>query len=252
MTDATQPPVFTDNPMNPLEVALYEGMADQSKMGLFERVMLEADLYAVPEAGAPGSTPEEDGTRVLRPNEQMVLRGVVLHDGRKTVTIFTDPRRAVQMFGEDTRIIAMKGRNLLTMMQSHVILLNPAGGRGLLIEPEQAKAILEHEPAPADLGKRPTGSVELSDVPLPQHPITLIARLWDALRGVRIEGAWLARANWMEAQQMGWFLDLRTEAPADEVKALIERGLRGLDFGGEVFDISVSKPGGEDGTGIKL
>ena len=93
MTDAV-PMTFTDNPLNPLEETLYEGLADHTKMGVFERLMLEADLYAVPEEGAPGGTHGDDGAKVLRPGEQLVLRGVVLNDGRNTVTLFTDPRRA--------------------------------------------------------------------------------------------------------------------------------------------------------------
>ncbi|MBA3049340.1 hypothetical protein, partial [Brevundimonas sp.] len=104
MTDAapaTTPLTFTDNPMNPLEDLLYAGLADPAQMGAFERIMLEADLYAVPEPDSPGGTPGDDGAKVLRPGEQLILRGVVLNDGRNTVTLFTDPRRATQMFGED-------------------------------------------------------------------------------------------------------------------------------------------------------
>ena len=108
MTDAV-PMTFTDNPMNPLEELLYAGLADATQMGAFEQIMLEADLYAVPEPDSPGGAPGDDGAKVLRPGEQLVLRGVVLNDGRNTVTLFTDPRRATGMFGPDTRILAMKG-----------------------------------------------------------------------------------------------------------------------------------------------
>jgi hypothetical protein len=93
MTDAASPITFTDNPLNPLEELLYTGLADPTQMGAFERIMLEADLYAVPEADSPGGTPGDDGAKVLRPGEQLILRGVVLNDGRNTVTLFTDPAR---------------------------------------------------------------------------------------------------------------------------------------------------------------
>lgn len=249
MTDAT-PITFTDNPMNPLEELLYAGLADPAQMGAFERIMLEADLYAVPEADSPGGAPGDEGAKVLRPGEQLILRGVVLNDGRNTVTLFTDPRRATEMFGPDTRILAMKGRNLLDMLKDTVILMNPAGGKGLMMEPDQIKAVLEHAPLPYSV--RPSGPVELADIPEPNHPIALIGRLTAAFQDMKVDEAWLARARWSEARMMGWFLDVRTDAPADEIAAMCERAVRGLAFGGEVFDVSVSKPGGEKGVGVKV
>ncbi|MDP3079943.1 MAG: SseB family protein [Brevundimonas sp.] len=252
MTDAVQTPItFTDNPLNPLEELLYAGLADPTQMGAFEQVMLEADLYAVPEPDSPGGTPGDDGAKVLRPGEQLVLRGVVLNDGRNTVTLFTDPSRAVQMFGPDTRILGMQGRKLLDMLKDAVILLNPADGKGLMMEPDQIKAVLEHAPVSAS-ARRPSGAVELADIPEPNHPIALIGRLNVAFRDMKIDEAWLARARWNEARMMGWFLDIRTDAPADEIIALCERAVRGLAFGGEVFDVGVSKPGGEKGVGVKI
>lgn len=250
MTDAA-PATFTDNPMNPLEEALYEGLADHTKMGLFEQLMLEADLYAVPEPEMPGGKPGEDGPKVLNPGEQLILRGVVLNDGRNTVTLFTDPRRATQMFGEDARILAMKGRNLLDILKDTVILMNPAGGKGLLLNPDQIRAVLGHSPVPS-AATRPSGTLELADVPEPQHPVGLIGRLNELFQTMPVTAAWLARARWMEAQQMGWHLDVRSEVPADEVRALVERSVRGLAFGGEVFDVVVSPPGGADGVGIRI
>lgn len=252
MTDAAQTPItFTDNPLNPLEELLYAGLADARQMGAFEQIMLEADLYAVPEPDSPGGTPGDDGAKVLRPGEQLVLRGVVLNDGRNTVTLFTDPSRAVQMFGEDTRILAMQGRKLLDMLKDAVILLNPADGKGLMMEPDQIRAVLEHAPVNAS-ARRPSGAVELADIPEPNHPIALIGRLNVAFKDLKIDEAWLARARWNEARMMGWFLDIRTDEPADEIVALCERAVRGLAFGGEVFDVSVSKPGGEKGIGVKI
>lgn len=254
MTDvqtAVEPVRFTDNPMNPLEVALYEGLADHSRMGVFEQLMLEADLYAVPEPGSPGGTPGDDGPKVLRTGEQLVLRGVVINDGRNTVTLFTDPRRATQMFGPDARILAMKGRNLLNILKNSVVLLNPADGKGLLLAPEQIRTLLEHAPLPASR-PRPTGTVELFEIPELERPIALIDRLNGALEGLEVRAAWLARARWVEAAQSGWHLDVRTEREAEEVIALIERAVRGLAFGADVFDVAVSQKNDEAGVGIKL
>jgi len=250
MTDAATPMTFTDNPMNPLEELLYNGLADPTQMGDFERIMLEADLYAVPEPGSPGGTPGDDGAKVLRAGEQLVLRGVVLNDGRNTVTLFTDPHRARVMFGDDVRILAMQGRKLLDMLKDTVILLNPAGGKGLMMEPDQIKAVLEH--APLQPAVRPSGPVELFDITGPAFPTGLIQRLEAAFRDMKIDAAWLAAARWSETGRMGWFVDIRTDRPADEVTALCERAVRGLAFGDEVFDVSVSKPGGEKGVGMKL
>jgi hypothetical protein len=254
MTDAapqTVPLTFTDNPLNPLEELLYAGLADASQMGMFERVMLEADLYAVPEPDSPGGTPGDDGTKVLRVGEQLILRGVVLNDGRNTVTLFTDPRRATQMFGDEARILAMKGRSLLTMLQDTVVLFNPAGGRALMMAPDQIKSVLEHAPLEA-ARPRPSGRVDLSEPPAVERPAALIERLDPVLKELKADAAWLARAVWPEARMTGWFLDIRTTAPADEVIALCERAVRGLSFGGEVFDVSVGKTGGKTGVGVKV
>lgn len=249
MTDA-QPLVFTDNPMNPLEEALYEGLADASRMGLFERLMLEADLYAVPEPEGPGGKPGDDGAKVLRAGEQLILRGVVLNDGRNTVTLFTDPRRATKMFGDDARILAMQGRALLDILKDAVVLLNPEGGKGLLLNPDQIRAVLEHEPVRP---LRPvSGRVELHEVEPENEPVMLMRAIMDAFPAPTVEAVWLARAVWPDLGQIGWFMDIRSDRPADELKALAMRGVRGLKFGPETLDVSVSKPGGAKGVGVKV
>jgi hypothetical protein len=249
MTDAT-PITFTDNPMNPLEELLYTGLADPTQMGAFERIMLEADLYAVPEADSPGGTPGDDGAKVLRPGEQLILRGVVLNDGRNTVTLFTDPARAVQMYGEDTRILAMQGRKLLEMLQDTVILLNPADGKGLMMEPDQIKSVLEHVPVRPLV--RPSGRVELHAVEPENEPVVMTEALRDAFQPPMVEAIWVARAVWPDIGQIGWFADVRSHGPADEITALVQRAVRGLKFGTETLDISVTKPGGKDGVGVKV
>ncbi|KQY80447.1 SseB family protein [Brevundimonas sp. Root1423] len=250
MTDA-QPLVFTDNPLNPLEEALYEGLADASRMGLFERLMLEADLYAVPEPDSPGGAPGDDGAKVLRQGEQLVLRGVVLNDGRNSVSVFTDPTRATAMFGEEARIIAMKGRSLLALMGETPALLNPDGGRGLLLNPDQIRSLLEHEEAIPQL--RPvSGRAELHDVDPLSEPTALVQAIADTFKPPMVKDVWLARAIWPEVGQIGWFLDIRTDSPADEIKALVGRAVRGIHFGYETLDLTVGKPGGEPGVGIKI
>lgn len=250
MTDA-QPLVFTDNPLNPLEEALYEGLADASRMGLFERLMLEADLYAVPEPDSPGGAPDDDGAKVLRQGEQLILRGVVLNDGRNSVAVFTDPTRATAMFGDEARIIAMKGRALLALMQETPALLNPDGGRGLLLNPDQVRAVLEHEEALPQL--RPvSGRVELHHVDPNNEPAPLVHAIRDMFKPPMVKDVWLARAIWPDVGQIGWFLDIRSDRPDDEIKALVGRAVRGIHFGHQTLDLIVGKPGGEPGVGVKI
>lgn len=252
MTDTTTSPiVFTDNPLNPLEAALYEGLADPAQMGVFERLVLEADLYAVPEAGSIGGVHGDDGAKVLREGENLVLRGVVLNDGRETVTLFTDPRRAVQMFGEDTRIIAMGGRALFNMLRNAVVLLNPADGKGLVLAPDQIADLLTH-PEPAPAATRPSGEVQLSAVRELERPVVLIDALNRAFATLDVDAAWLARAHWNGGQQTGWYLDVRTTRPDDEVRAILTRAVRTLPFGADVFDIAIGRPGGADGVGVRV
>ena len=240
----------SDNPLNPLEELLYAGLTDPAQMGAFQQIMLEADLYAVPEADSPGGTPGDDGARVLRPGEGLILRGVTLNDGRNTVTLFTDPQRAVQMFGEDTRILAMKGRNLLDMLKDTVVLLNPAGGKGLMMEPDQIRAVLEHAPVAPLV--RPSGRVELHAVEPENEPVFLSKALRIAFPPPLVQAIWVARAVWPDIGQIGWFVDVRSDGPADEITALVGRAVRGLKFGTETLDVSVSKPGGKDGVGVKV
>lgn len=249
MTDA-QPLVFTDNPLNPLEEALYEALADASRMGWFERVMLEADLYAVPDPEGPGGTPGDDGSKVLRQGEQLILRGLVLNDGRDSVSLFTDPSRATRVFGEDARILAMQGRALLSLLKDSVVLLNPEDGKGLLLNPDQIKAVLEHEQLPSFYPV--SGRVELHDVEPENEPVMLTQVIRDNFKAPMVDGVWLARAIWPDIGRIGWFLDIRSDRPADEMKALAARAVRGLQFGVETLDVSVGKPGGKPGVGLKL
>lgn len=244
------PMTFTDNPRNPLEEALYEGLADASQMGLFERLMLEADLYASPDPEGPGGGAGDEGAKVLRPGEQLILRGVVLADGTETVTLFTDPTRVTGMFGQDARILAMQGRKLLDMLKDTVLLLNPADGKGLIIHPPQIKAILEHEPVRP---LRPvSGRVELHAVEPENEPVNLLFVLRQAFPPPMVQAIWVARAVWPDLGHIGWFVDIRSDRPADELKALTTRAVRGLKFGTETLDVSVSPPGGKDGVGVKV
>ena len=204
----------------------------------------------MPEAEGPGGKPGDDGNKVLRAGEQLILRGVVLNDGRNSVTLFTDPRRAAKMFGDNSRVIAMQGRALLDILKDAVVLLNPEGGKGLLLNPDQIKAVLGHEEIRP---LRPvSGRVELHEVEPENEPVMLTQAIRETFKGGLVKDVWLARAIWPDVGSIGWFLDMRSDGPADEIKALAARSVRGLKFGTETLDVSVSKTGGKPGVGIKV
>ena len=79
--------------------------------------------------------------------------------------------------------------------------------------------------------------------------IDLFAGIGGLRRGFEsIGGRCVFTSEWDKYSQKTY----RANFPADEVVALCERAVRGLQFGGEVFDVSVSKPGGEKGVGVKV
>jgi hypothetical protein len=145
MTDALNL-TFTDSPLNPLEVALNDSLAPPADMGLFEALLLGEDLYAVPQPGSFGSSPT-DGQQTIRPGQDLVLRGLRMKDGRDTVALFTDPQRVAQIFGAEAVFIAVQGLHLFNLLQDAVILINPARGRGVMMTPDQIKAVLARAPA---------------------------------------------------------------------------------------------------------
>ena len=258
MTDATPKPVAippADVPFNALEAMLFAAVAEPARMPEFERALLLSDLYAVPEGdNAPG--PDDAGLRVLRGGERMDVRGLTLNTGHTAMAVFTDPRRAPAAFGEDTPFIGMKGRALLNLFLGGHVLINPAEGRGLLLEPERIAALLEAWPEPTDA--RPSGEVHLG--PPEIVPEALLARLRqgfapEALAGdgaPTIAAAWLARAHWLQSGRWGWLFDVRTDRPQDEIRAMTERAVRGLPFGDDTLDVTATPPGGEDGVGIRV
>jgi hypothetical protein len=145
MTDALNL-AFTDSPLNPLEVALNDSLAPPADMGLFEALLLGEDLFAVPQPDSVGAGLAE-GAQMISPGQELVLRGLRMKDGRDTVALFTDPQRVAQVFGADAAFIAIQGRHLFELLQDAVILINPAGGRGVMMTPDQIRAVLARAPA---------------------------------------------------------------------------------------------------------
>lgn len=232
-------------------------MADPSHWRAFEQALASVDLYVAPDgATLSGIEPGASGMRTLRPDQTLDIKGVSLDDGRNAAAVFTDPARLRVQFGEDAVFIAMNGRHVLNLFHEGPIILNPGSPRVMLFQKDDIAALLAGA-AQADgerqAGGRPSGKVQLH---MPQiRPTVLVERLTRAfgpVGGTGVTAVWLARAVWPDVQQEGWFLDVRTTRPMDEVRAMVQRAVTGIAFGQESLDVSVEAPGAQDGVGIRI
>lgn len=237
---------------NPLEALMAAAGADPALMPAFERALLEAELYAVPDSAfVPAG---QIGYRTLKPGESLNLRVLELEDGGgQALAAFTDPRRMTAAFDEDPAWISMAGRRLFAL-HAGPVLINPGDGRGLLLQRDRIDQLLAEAPPVPTEGRKPSGEVRLS--PPQQRPTALIARLMTVfapgMDPTPVVAAWLARAEWPQSGKQGWFLDVRTLKAAGEVRSLVTQALRGLSFGDESLDVTVGPSGGEPGSGLRL
>ena len=246
-----------DAPLTGLEQVIEAAMADKTHWRAFEALLPTVDLFVVPEGATLAAIqPGDTGMRTLRPDQTLDLRGVQLDDGTAAAAVFTDPRRLQSLWGEDTVFIAMNAWRLLTLFRDRPVLLNPGSPRVMLLGIDDVAALLAAAEALAPVAgdvSRPTGTVQLG---LPQQePTVLIDRLKSALGpvgGTGITAAWLARAHWAEANRWGWLLDVRTDRPMDEVRAMVGRAVTGVAFGQDTLDVSVETAGGKDGVGVRV
>lgn len=272
MTDAAPRPNYLTAPMEQqpdaaltgLEQVIEAAMADPQHWRAFEALLPRVDLYISPE----GETAKRiaaggGGMKTLRPDEQMELRGITLDDGRTAAVAFTDPKRLTALWEGDLPIVGMNALSLLKLWRDRPVMLNPGSPRVLLFQIEDVAALIaagEAHAAGATGGAATgraaglsTGKVTLSK---PERtPELLLQRLVQAfgpVGGTGVTAAWLARANWEEAGQQGWFLDFRTSRPSDEIRAMVQRAVTGVSFGDESLDISVAPSGGADGVGIRF
>ncbi len=256
MTDPipTAPVPNADPALNGLEQIIEAAMADPVHWRAFEAMLASVDLVVVPEGAFAASIDiGQPGTRTLRPDEQMDLRGVELDTGVTAAAVFTDPRRMQAVWG-DLPWIAISARHLLRLFHDRPVAMNPGSPRALLFQIEDVAALLAATDAVAQTQGRPTGTVQLGSPA--EAPMVLVDRLKAAFGpadGVtRISAAWLARAHWAETNRWGWMLDVRTDRPMDEIKAIVSRAVTGVNFDDETLDVSLEQPGGKDGTGIRL
>lgn len=261
MTDPTSTPSSTppssgdtpgiDRPLNGLEQIIEAAMEDPVHWRAFEAMLASVDLVVVPEGAFAASVDlSQPGTRTLRSDQQMDLRGVTMDDGVIAAAVFTDPRRMQAIWG-DLPWIAISARHLLRLFHDRPVILNPGSPRALLFQIEDVAALLAATDAVAQTQGRPTGTVQLGT---PEHEPTLLMEQFRAAFGPAngVTAAWLARAHWAETNRWGWMLDVRTDRPMDEIKAIVSRAVTGVNFGEETLDVSVETPGGKDGAGIRL
>ncbi len=259
MTDfLTAPsPAPLDKPLNGLEQVIDAAFADPKHWRAFEDILPTVDLFLAPDgATLAGIQPGATGMRTLRPDEGMDVKGVTLDDGRVAAGVFTDPRRLQAMWGEDTTFIAMNGRQVLHLFREGPIILNPGSTRVMLFQQDDIAALLAAAARQAEAtmspGGKPSGKVSLS-VPdsVPAVLVEKLAAAFGPVGGTGITAAWLARAHWSEVGRSGWYLDVRTQRPMDEIRAMVQRAVHGVSFGDDTLDVAVG-PAKEDGVGVRV
>lgn len=259
MTDFLTVPSLTplDAPLTGLEQVIEAAMADPVHWRAFEELISTVDLFVAPDGHTLAAIqPGETGMRVLRPEDTMEVKGVTLDDGRVAAGAFTDPRRLKAVWGEDTVFIAMNGRQVLHLFREGPMILNPGSPRVMVFQKDDIAALLEAAARHAATGKseggRPSGKVHLTPPnPVPDVLVQRLAAAFGPVGGTGITAAWLARAHWSEVDRWGFYLDVRTGRPADEIRALVERAVTGVGFGSDTLDVAVG-PAREDGVGVRV
>jgi hypothetical protein len=251
-----------DAPLTGLEQVIEAAMADPAHWRAFEELLSTVDLFVAPDGHSLAAIkPGETGMRVLRPEDTMEVKGVTLDDGRVAAGAFTDPRRLKAVWGEDTVFIAMNGRQVLHLFREGPMILNPGSPRVMVFQKDDIAALLDAATRHAQAaqangavseGGRPSGKVDLSmPNPIPDVLVQRLAAAFGPVGGTGITAAWLARAHWSEVDRRGFYLDVRTARPSDEIRAMVERAVSGVGFGSDTLDVAVG-PAREDGVGVRV
>lgn len=259
MTDfLTSPsPAPLDTPLTGLEQVIEAAMADPVHWRAFEELLATTDLFVAPDGRTlAGIKPGDSGMRVLRPEDTLEVKGVTLDDGRVAAGAFTDPRRLQSAWGEDTVFIAINGLQVLKLFGEGPMILNPGSPRVMVFQKDDIAALLaagrSHLAAGKSEGGRPSGKVDLTTPhPVPDVLVQKLAAAFGPIGGTGITAAWLARAHWSEADRWGWYLDVRTARPSDEIRAMVGRAVTGVSFGTDTLDVAVG-PMREDGVGVRV
>lgn len=272
MTDAAPKPNYLTAPMEQqpdaaltgLEQVIEAALTDPRHWRAFEALLPRVDLYISPEGEtARRAAAAGEGMKTLRPDEQMELRGVTLDDGRTAAAAFTDPKRLTAVWGDDLPVIGLNALALLKLWRDRPVLLNPGSPRVLLFQVDDVAALIaagEAHAAQTTAGAATaravgpsSGKVRLTAPDrMPELLLERLVQAFGPVGGTGVTAAWLARADWEEAGQRGWFLDFRTSRPSDEIRAMVQRALTGVSFGDESLDVSVAPSGGADGVGVRF
>jgi hypothetical protein len=152
--------------------------------------------------------------------------------------------------------IAMNGRQVLHLFREGPIILNPSSTRTMVLQKDDIEALIaasaRHTHVDRASGGGPSGKVSLFEPePTPVALVQKLAAAFGPVGGSGVTAAWLARAHWLETNRHGWYLDVRTARPLDEIRAMVERAVAGLGFGDDTLDVAVG-PLKEDGVGIRV
>lgn len=259
MTDFLTTPSLNplDAPLTGLEQVIEAAMADPTHWRAFEELLSTVDLFVAPDGHSLAAIkPGETGMRVLRPEDTMEVKGVTLDDGRVAAGAFTDPRRLKSIWGEDTVFIAMNARQVLHLFREGPMILNPGSPRVMVFQKDDIASLLaaatRHAQAANSEGGRPSGKVSLTmPDPVPDVLVQRLAAAFGPVGGTGITAAWLARARWSDVDRWGFYLDVRTARPSDEIRAIVQRAVTGVGFGSDTLDVAVG-PAREDGVGVRV
>jgi len=186
----------------------------------FQRALLDVELYA-----ATPDVPEAAGERTVSRGEHISLLNVQSPDGIPVAAIFTAQERIVEVFGMGTGFVAIRGEELLSIVAGQGAWLNPGFPYSVHWTADQLSVLLG-KPVPHTIQK---DTQIMLGVPA-DPPTALIAQLRSALvTDRRIVEAWLALAHWPEEGKSSWYLDIRTDLDADEVRDLLAETFRNAD-----------------------
>jgi hypothetical protein len=230
-------------PANPLEEALVKAAADPAARQAFTALLLTSDVYvATPDA------PAHAETRTLQTDEHISIVNIVADNGANVPALFTSEIRLAECFGPGTGFIALNGRTLMEILAGSSAWLNPTAAYGVFWTADDLSAMLGR-PVSRTLTKKT--SVMLGEPA--QRPEQLIADLQQTFSSdSRIEEAWLALAHWPDADEWGWYLDVRSDTPANEIVPELQPIFAASDMMGKPIDIIVQRRGLDAGTGLRL
>jgi hypothetical protein len=229
-------------PQNELEQLLVQAATDPSRRRPFTDRLLDSQLLvATPEP------PEAPGERISE-GETIKIVNVQAPDGSHVPAVFTSELRLARWFSEGTGWVGIEGRALFEIISAAGASINPGEAYGVVYSPEDLAQLLG-KPERRVLTEN-TNVLLGSPAEVPND---LIAHLRPALAGdARITAAYLALAHWPDAADTSWYLEIGSDADADELAPAIGAAMENAPFGGKLLDVVVRPPMELSGTGIRL